>query len=929
MRKTVPEFFTLKYVFLTLLIITPYEKLNAQNDEEPQFEITNIRIVGHDDRVCLDEDRKYELAFDVEGEVPEDVQFTAFHRSTWMTFVENRLDTIPYNERSFTGQFTDSGFPSSPVTNHGFVIAAINGDDTLLTSSNSFEVVQKIDVENAEIMSPEEDFAISQDTILDLFLSVDIGSGGIGHSFKIVHEESGEDLTEWQMITDPPFINKSIEVSEPGTYRLIGRSLCEDSVVTDDYFTVTQEDEPEFEITNIRISGHDELVCLGEDLSYDLAFDAEGDIPDDVEFTAEYQISYLSVAYYNLDTVSSEERSIPGEFPEEYFPSSPDGRHLFVVKAIQDGQTIAADTQSFDIVRHIDIETAALGMPSEIEITQDTTIELYMGTDPAERGIGHLFKVVHEESGEDLTHWAGIPDPPVIVQNAEISEPGTYRLVIQSLCEDSVVTDEYFTVIRTEEREGQITSINLPASENGVLCLDREEDYYLEFETEGSFPEGTVFYAMMTDADMIASTEIGSTPATDNNKILLSFPEDIPYANRDYGIFIEARDNGTIEQSDTLFTEIIEVPTNANLSGTVLGGEETRTVMDEVVYINPEEGEFVEVTPTGQQVEGIQYKLVHEETRSSITDWVTHRLGAATFSEAISEDGTYRLYGRGVSSDGEIVCFDSIRLDGFITIKHREIEEKPIEIVVRDEDGNNLQPDDDGRFVICPGARATLRVPNKENATYYWYKDGEHLESINERAFSVGVFESERLGSGDYHVRIEVEGKVYVSEPVTVIFEEPNVYVLTEDNALTASEGISYQWYRNGERLDGETNRSMTAEASGMYSVKIEVMAGCKIMSDEHEVIITSVHAEEMNSGFKVYPNPVNAEATLEVNSSYNGPVQIKVLDVTGGEHLSFEAEKTGNVFTYNVNLSGLNNGIYFVQVLENENISVLKIIKN
>ncbi|WMJ74972.1 T9SS type A sorting domain-containing protein [Cytophagaceae bacterium ABcell3] len=699
----------LKFHLLLLLLLFSTKATAIANDinnEEPQFEITNIRIVGHDDRVCLDEDRKYELAFDVEGEVPEDVQFTAFHRHSWMTFVENRLDTIPYNERSFTDQFTDLGFPSSPTINHLFIVAAINGGDTLLTSSRSFEVVQKVDVENAGFTHPEVDFEISQDTIFDFTIVVDGGRGGVGHFFKIVHEESGEDFTDWQMISDPPHIQHfTMDVSEPGTYRLIGRSLCEDSVVTDGYFTITRTDEPplpDLQITNLHIPSANDFACL-IDGPLELGFDVEGDVSGDITFTGVHEIQFVGSHETTLGPIESHERRFPLEFPSTA-PSAPLGYNIFTVRAIHPEEGIIAETiDTLDIVTPVAPEQASLAPDGIIEISQDTTIDIGFTYNIA----GHLYKIVHEETGEDLIEWSYTLDEPIWHWDFPISKAGSYRLILGSLCEDSIVTDEYFTIVR------------------------------------------------------------------------------------------------------------------------------------------------------------------------------------------------------------------------------KDPDPKPVDLIVRDEDGNFLQPGDDGRFVVCPGKRVTLRVPNKENATYYWYKDGNHLDNINERAYSIGIFESDRLGSGDYHVRIEVDGKVYVSEPVTVIFEEPNVYVLTEDNVLTASEGISYQWYRNGERLDGETNRSMTAEASGMYSVKIEVMAGCKIMSDEHEVIITSVNAEEMDSGFKVYPNPVNAEATLEVNSSYNGPVQIKVLDVTGGEHLSFEAEKTGNVFTYNVNLSGLSNGIYFVQVLEKENISVLKIIKN
>jgi len=68
-----------------------------------------------------------------------------------------------------------------------------------------------------------------------------------------------------------------------------------------------------------------------------------------------------------------------------------------------------------------------------------------------------------------------------------------------------------------------------------------------------------------------------------------------------------------------------------------------------------------------------------------------------------------------------------------------------------------------------------------------------------------------------------------------------------------------------------------------------------------------------------VYPNPVNDL----VNINVSGVSQILVFDASGKEVLNF------NTTSSQIDLSSLNQGVYFLQVLSNEEIKTAKIIKN
>jgi hypothetical protein len=75
--------------------------------------------------------------------------------------------------------------------------------------------------------------------------------------------------------------------------------------------------------------------------------------------------------------------------------------------------------------------------------------------------------------------------------------------------------------------------------------------------------------------------------------------------------------------------------------------------------------------------------------------------------------------------------------------------------------------------------------------------------------------------------------------------------------------------------------------------------------------------------GLKLYPNPANADFTVELANGANK--QVDVIDVTGRIVVSVSSQSD----LVPVNLQNVAAGVYYVKVTSENNVSVTKLIKN
>ena len=140
----------------------------------------------------------------------------------------------------------------------------------------------------------------------------------------------------------------------------------------------------------------------------------------------------------------------------------------------------------------------------------------------------------------------------------------------------------------------------------------------------------------------------------------------------------------------------------------------------------------------------------------------------------------------------------------------------------------------------------------------------------------------------------------------------PTVTITQAGNVLsTSSSFISYQWYKDGTAIGGETNSSLTATGSGVYELHVFNSNGCEGISNS--ITITGVNELAIgNLQLAVYPNPVSEQLTVELlRQAQHDNYSISIVDVNGKELI----HRIANSKTEIINVEALSAGVYFVRV--------------
>ena len=130
--------------------------------------------------------------------------------------------------------------------------------------------------------------------------------------------------------------------------------------------------------------------------------------------------------------------------------------------------------------------------------------------------------------------------------------------------------------------------------------------------------------------------------------------------------------------------------------------------------------------------------------------------------------------------------------------------------------------------------------------------------------------------------------------------------------------GAAYQWYLDGEILDGMTEAYLIAEGDGNYQVEVFNANGCSRISEE--TIYTGIEDIPIPA-FQLYPNP--AEDYLELSGLEEWSVTS--LSDSYGRSLTIDGRWIGSD---RLDIHDLAKGIYFLQIQSGMHLRTLRVIK-
>ncbi len=149
--------------------------------------------------------------------------------------------------------------------------------------------------------------------------------------------------------------------------------------------------------------------------------------------------------------------------------------------------------------------------------------------------------------------------------------------------------------------------------------------------------------------------------------------------------------------------------------------------------------------------------------------------------------------------------------------------------------------------------------------------------------------------------------------------------VSSSGNTLTASEGDSYQWYKDGQLIAGATGRTFTPTVAGNYTV---IVTKSGISATSSPINITGLEETLLSRNVKLYPNPAQNQVVIDFDFAEKGKLKITLLDYLGKKVTEEVVQKTTQNLIYSLETNHLPRGLYLLYFeIENQR-GLKKVVK-
>ncbi len=228
------------------------------------------------------------------------------------------------------------------------------------------------------------------------------------------------------------------------------------------------------------------------------------------------------------------------------------------------------------------------------------------------------------------------------------------------------------------------------------------------------------------------------------------------------------------------------------------------------------------------------------------------------------------------------------------------------------------EPDDQGNYLLGCGDTATLTLLSPYNINIVWYRNGNVIPG--ETGNTIRIEESGAYTvSGAPDICPDFVNQLGVEVSFEVL-EIPSFEIVQNDNQLSVSEGLSWQWFYNGNLSLGATDSILNTALSGTYSVEVNFGNGCVLMSDPITIDFTGIQQQSNVAGL-LYPNPVLD--FVQLPSTNKIWMHLEILDFSGRRIEALESPVNG------VSVSHLPEGLYFIRLHDsNQNTYLYKMVK-
>ncbi len=358
-------------------------------------------------------------------------------------------------------------------------------------------------------------------------------------------------------------------------------------------------------------------------------------------------------------------------------------------------------------------------------------------------------------------------------------------------------------------------SIEVVAPLAATLCAGGE--YTLTYDENGSYNPGgflipaNVFTAQLSDenGDFANATNIGTVTSTQSGTITVTIPANTP-AGTGYRIRVNANSPATTG-TDNGFDITIQ-PGTLPVASASAGGPTTFC-------------DGGDVTLSAGTDPNYTYQWLLDGTAIP---------GATDPDLLAGEDGTY-------SVEVSNVCGNDVSTDIDVTVNALPVNEL-----------------DATSYASCEGTAVTITAVDQSglnNLDYVWTLDGNVIPGADQSSISA-------TDAGAYAVEVtdSQTGCAYTSASAVLAIEAiPVVTVSAQGSTTFCADGsvvldagndpdLSYQWFLDGNAINGATASTLTADSTGTYTVVATSTGGC---------------ASDPSNSTDVTENPIPAEPVI------------------------------------------------------------------
>ena len=212
-----------------------------------------------------------------------------------------------------------------------------------------------------------------------------------------------------------------------------------------------------------------------------------------------------------------------------------------------------------------------------------------------------------------------------------------------------------------------------------------------------------------------------------------------------------------------------------------------------------------------------------------------------------------------------------------------------------------------GSTTLCQGSSVTLTATAA--TTYKWYLNGNIITGATAQSYTASA-------TGSYTVIVTNASGCPATSAATSVTVNPipatpvitvsgtTTFCAGSSVTLTATAASSYQWYRDGNVINGSTTQSYIALATGSYTVTVTNPSGCSATSAPTVVTVsTPVTPVITASGSTTLCSGSSVTFTSSAASSYQWYLNGNL--ITGATAQSYIASAAGNYTVITTNAAG------------------------